>query len=81
MCDLSRVAVPLTTIIGKDQQFEWTLLANEELEELQSCVTKSLLLLHPNFEQSFLVETDASDNATRGILSQRREDGHLHPYA
>jgi len=42
---------------------------------------QALVLLHPNFKRPFIVETDAFDTATRDILSQHRDDGHLHPCA
>ena len=38
-------------------------------------------MLHPDFERLFIIETDASDTATGGILLQHGEDGHLHPCA
>jgi len=40
---------------------------------------QALVLLHPNFDWPFIVETDASEIVTRGILSQYRDNGHLHP--
>lgn len=36
------------------------------------------LLVHPNFEGPFVVQTNALDSATGSILSQQGEDGHLH---
>ena len=38
-------------------------------------------MLHPDFEQPFIIEMDASDTATGGIFSQHGEDGYLHPCA
>ena len=39
------------------------------------------MLVHPDFQRPFVIETDASDTATSGILSQYAFDGHLHPCA
>ena len=39
------------------------------------------MLVHPDFQRPFVIETDASDTATGGILSQYASDGHLHPCA
>lgn len=81
ICDYSKIAVPLTTLTQKNQPFQWTQLIQEAFEEIQSRFLKAPLLIHPNFEKPFIVETEASDTATRGILSQHGEDGHLHPCA
>ena len=73
----SRIAVPLTMLTCKDHKFEWTPQTDNAFKELRSRFLQPLVLLHPNFEHPFVVGTDASDMATRGILSQRGEDGHL----
>lgn len=45
---------------------------------LRSRFIQAPLLTHPDFEQLFIVETEASDTVIRGILSQHGEDRHLH---
>jgi hypothetical protein len=77
----SRIAVPLTMLIRKGQRFEGTTEANTSFKDLRSRFLQALVLIHPRFDQPFVVETDASDTATSGILSQKGEDGHLHPCA
>lgn len=62
-----------------DQRVEWNLLRQEAFEELWSQFLQAPLLIHLNFERPFVVETDASNTAMGGILSQQGEDGHLHP--
>ena len=51
------------------------------LKELRSYFLQEPLLLHPNFERPFVVETDASDMAMGEVLSQQGEDGYLYPCA
>lgn len=79
--DYSHVAVPLTNLTQKGQRFQWTPAADAAFTDLRSQFLKAPVLIHPNFEKPFVVETDASDKATGGILSQRGDDGHLHPCA
>ena len=79
--DYSRIAAPLTTLTGNNKQIEWTPHMDMAFKELQSCFLQGSLLLHPNFERSFVVETNASNMAIGGVLSQQREDGYLHPCA
>lgn len=50
-------------------------------KELRSCFIQAPLLILPNFEKPFVVETNTSNTATRGILLQYGEDVHLHPCA
>lgn len=81
ICDYSRIAVPLTILTGKNKQFKWTTQADMAFKELRSRFLQAPVLLHPNFEKPFRVETDASDMATGGILSQKGNDGYWHPCA
>lgn len=81
ICDYSKIAVPLTKLTRKNQPFQWNQLTQEAFEEIRSRFLKAPLLIYPNFEKPFIVETDASDTATGAILSQHGEDGHLHPCA
>jgi transposase InsO family protein len=73
--------MPLTTLTRKNQIFLWTPQADSAFQELRSKFIQAPILLHPNFERPFIVETDASDMATGAILTQRGEDGQLHPCA
>lgn len=79
--DYSLIAVPLTALTHKDRAFNWTSEVNTAFLELRSRFLKAPLLLHPDFQKPFIIETDASDTATGGILSQHGDDGHLHPCA
>jgi hypothetical protein len=77
--DYSEITIPLTTLTRKNQKFLWTPLTQRAFEELRSRFAQAPILVHPNFDQPFVVEVDASDKATGGILSQYGEDGYLHP--
>ena len=75
------MATPLIALMQKNQHFIWTAQADLAFKDLRSKFTQAPVLVHPNFERPFVVETDASDMATTAILSQYGEDGHLHPSA
>jgi len=51
--------------------------AGDAFKQLRIRFSQASVFLHPNFQQPFIIEADASDTATRGILSQRGEDGHI----
>jgi len=65
----------------KDQQFQWSPQANHAFTKLRDQFCQAPILLHPDFQRSFIIETDASNTAIGGILSQHGDDGHLHPCA
>ena len=73
--------MPLTKLTQKNEPSEWTNSSQEAFEELCSRFWRAPILLHYDFEQPFIIETDALDTTTEGILSQHGEDGYLHPCA
>lgn len=77
----SQVALPLIALTKKGQNFVWTPQADIAFKELQLKFIQAPILIHPNFENPFIIETDASDMATAAILSQFSTDGYLHPCA
>ena len=77
----SQIAVPLTRLTKKDQPFSWSPATEAAFSELRRRFTEAPVLLHPQFDKPFIIETDASDTATGGILSQYGPDGLLHPCA
>ena len=79
--DYFQIAALLTTLTRKNKQFEWTPQMDIAFKELQSRFLQAPQLLHPNFERPFVVETDASNMATKRVLSQQGEDVYLHPCA
>ncbi|KAB5588096.1 Transposon Tf2-7 polyprotein [Ceratobasidium theobromae] len=77
----SKVAKPLTNMTKKGREWEWT----EEMESaflsLKNMVCTAPVLRHPREGEPYFLETDASGVAMGAILSQRQEDGYLHPVA
>ena len=77
----SRVAQPLHSLTKKGAQFEWNVDCQRAFEELKSHLTHTPVLCYPSFEKDFVLETDASSQGIGAVLSQRQEDGQLHPVA
>jgi len=79
----SRVARPLTELTRKESGKEWGW--NQEAEaafrELKHRFTTAPILAHFDPKKPVIIETDASDFALGAVLSQRSEEGWLHPVA
>jgi len=68
--DFSKIAKPLTKLTKKGEKFEWTTLQQNAFETLKNKLTSAPVLKYPDFNQEFLVTTDASDYAIGAVLSQ-----------
>ena len=80
--DYSRVARPLTELTkGGKKEWEWNLQAEEAFQELKQRFTTAPILAHFDATKTVIIETDASDFAIGAVLSQRDEEGRLHPVA
>ncbi|KAG1282954.1 hypothetical protein G6F66_011024 [Rhizopus arrhizus] len=81
----SAVAAPLTDLtkgIGaKKRPVQWTETCQDSFEKLKRLMTTAPVLLHPKLDQSFVIETDASDFGVGAVLLQDDGKGTLHPLA
>ena len=77
----SSTVKPLTQLTRKDQRFHWGKDQQLAFEELKQRFTSAPILAHFDFERDVIVETDASDYVSTGVLSQYSDDGILHPVA
>nr|XP_036575983.1 reverse transcriptase domain protein [Colletotrichum truncatum]KAF6782639.1 reverse transcriptase domain protein [Colletotrichum truncatum] len=72
---------PLTRLSRKDIPWQWEEEQKKAFDEIKQQVTSEPILVIPNPEKPFEVETDSSDYAIGGQLGQRDEEGQLRPYA
>lgn len=78
--NFSGMAKPLYNLTG-DSKFEWTEECKTAFESIKRSFTEAPILQHFRPEMQSIVETDASNYALGAILSQRDEEGRLHPVA
>lgn len=80
--NFSAIAQPLTSSTKKTpKEWTWTPFMTIAFERLKQAFTTAPILEHFDPEKPCIVETDASDFAIAGVLSQKGEDGKLHPVA
>jgi hypothetical protein len=77
----STLARPLHNRTHKDAKWEWGPVEEESFNALKEAICQRPVLAHPNPLKPYYLETDASGAAMGAILSQRQEDGRLHPIA
>ena len=75
------IAQPLYALNRKDVPFHWTVACDSAFDYLKTCLTTAPILSYPDFDKSFVLETDASILGLGAILSQMQEDEKLHPVA
>jgi hypothetical protein len=77
----SKTARPLNDLLRKDASRVWDERCTKAFEELKRLVEQEPVLVHFDSARETFVECDASDHTVGGVLSQRMDDGELHPVA
>ena len=77
----SKIASPLTNLTKKGTKFSWTSDCQQAFNTMKKAFTSDLILMHFDPDKKIVVETDASDFVSAGILSQYDEKDILRPVA
>ena len=78
----ANIAHPLYDVLGKEVKMGPVDLLPEAWEAmsiLERKVQSMPILVFPDFNKPFLLETDASKEGLGVVLSQKQSDGHYHP--
>jgi RNase H-like domain found in reverse transcriptase len=80
--DFSRIAKPILTLLKKDEPFNWENKQQQAFDRLKDMLIKAPILTYPNFDQPFVIYTDASGIGLGAILFQIKENKeHVITYA
>ena len=79
--DFAKLAAPLHVLVRKEQKWKREKKQERAFEKLKAVFTTEPVLAIPNIDREMRVETDASNYATRGVLSTKCEDGKWRPVA
>ena len=77
----AKIAAPLHHLLVKGKTFNWTPECQQVFEDLKGKLVNSPVLAFPDFDRSFVLETDASIRGLGAVLSQKQSDGKFHPVA
>ncbi len=71
--NFSTIAAPLTSLLkGGRKRLDWSPSAENAFQQLKNRFTTAPILHHPDPDQKFIVEVDASNTGIGAILSQRQ---------
>lgn len=80
--NFAKIMEPLRSLLRKNNTYKWNDNANTAFNNLKKAFTCAPILIYPDTEKEFTVETDASDFAIGCILSQQSsKDNEQHPIA
>ena len=79
--NFSKLVKSLNDLTKKDIKFCWSETCQTNFDKLKVAFISAPILAHFDPAKQCFVETDASDFVSSGILSQRDENGVLHPVA
>jgi hypothetical protein len=74
----SKISMPMTELLKKDNQFDWTPTYEASFQELKKWLTTALVLMMPDMEKAFSINCDASGQGLGCVLMQ---DGCVVAYA
>jgi hypothetical protein len=66
-------------MLRKESGIKWTIEAKQSFSYINQALTKSLVLISPNFSKDFLVFSFASKHNIEGVLLQRNEQNMEQP--
>jgi hypothetical protein len=71
--DFAKIARPLNNLTG-NVAFQWTDLHTISFNQLRTLITSAPIIMIPNNDDQFRLETDASDFAVGAVLSQKQNN-------
>lgn len=77
--NFSDIVLPLTNLTKKSSKFRWTEEAQIAFDTIKSKLLSDVMLKHPNFNDVFYLNTDASGEAIGAALLQKDDNGILRP--
>lgn len=75
--NFATIAYPLNQLLRKNIKFEWSSKCEDAFNALKSFLMSPKLLQYPDFKQTFILTTDASDVGCGAVLSQNIDGNDL----
>jgi hypothetical protein len=72
-------ASPLSRLTRKSEPFEWLPLQEQSFQDLKTALLHAPVLAKPRFDEDWILDTDASNQAIGAVLGQLYADQEVHP--
>jgi hypothetical protein len=69
----AEILAPLTNLCGKNTKFIWNTEHNEAFHKMKQVMAAEMMLTYPNFDEPFVVHTDASNKQIGGVITQNNK--------
>ncbi|CCO37599.1 Retrotransposable element Tf2 155 kDa protein type 1 [Rhizoctonia solani AG-1 IB] len=79
VANFSQIARPLHNLVKKEVKWQCTDKEEKAFRDLQQAIITAPVIVHADPAKPYFLETDASGAALGSVLSQRQDDGRLHP--
>jgi len=79
--DFAQIARPINVLTQKDEKWRWEKTQQKAFDGLKKIFTSRPILVAPDLDKEFRVEANASNYATRGVLSMKCSDEKWKPVA
>jgi hypothetical protein len=79
--DFSKIVAPMVALTRKDTPFSWDSKCELAFQSLKSAFVDAPILMPFDWTKEVVLETDASDYVSAGVLSQYDDSGVLRPVA
>ena len=77
----AKIVHPLHQLTCKEVDFQWSDACDTAFKQLKQRLVSAPVLTYPNFDDDFVLETDASVMGLGAVLAQIQSDGFPHPIA
>ena len=74
----SKVVSPMIKLMKKDVKFAWNMECEVAFQQLKNRLISAPIFMHFDAEREIIIETDASDYVSAGIISQYDDNSVLH---
>ena len=77
----SQVTLPISNLVNSNHKFEWTAECESSFKLLKQLISSDPILILPDYNREFVLNTDASGFAIGAVLQQYDDSGQLRPIA
>ena len=79
--NLEELMKPTHNLLKKNATFEWTNEGQEAFRCINDAITRSLVLVSPDYSKYFLILSFSSESTIAGVLLQQNNEGYEKPIA